>query len=125
MSAFCSSSDDLLRASAAWGLGCVSVLIDGEQLARLLIRYNVGCRDDELLHLKKTDEGFFAALWNRSRRLRASASIPSVSRPRTPPVRAQPVFQRLVHTRLPTWSLCPESCEHVPIHAQCNLLFRP
>jgi restriction system protein len=63
MSAFCSSSDDLLGAAAAWGLGRVSVLIDGEQLSRLLIRYNVGRRDEELLHRKKTDECFFESAW--------------------------------------------------------------
>jgi restriction system protein len=35
------------------------VLIDGVHLARLLIRYNIGCRDEEVLHLKKIDEDFF------------------------------------------------------------------
>lgn len=35
------------------------VLIDGDQLARLMIRYNIGCRDEEILHLKKVDEDFF------------------------------------------------------------------
>lgn len=35
------------------------VLIDGIDLARLLIRYNIGCRDEEVIHLKKIDEGFF------------------------------------------------------------------
>lgn len=35
------------------------VLIDGRQLARLMIRYNVGCRVEETLHLKKVDEEFF------------------------------------------------------------------
>lgn len=35
------------------------VLIDGEQLARLMIRHNVGCRVEEVLHLKKIDEDFF------------------------------------------------------------------
>lgn len=35
------------------------VLIDGEQLARLMIRYNVGCRIEEVLHIKKVDEDFF------------------------------------------------------------------
>ena len=29
------------------------VLNDGEHLAKLMIRYNVGCRIDEVLHLKK------------------------------------------------------------------------
>jgi restriction system protein len=35
------------------------VLIDGEQLARLMIRYNVGCREQETLVIKKIDEDFF------------------------------------------------------------------
>ncbi|MBN8505821.1 MAG: restriction endonuclease [Burkholderiales bacterium] len=43
----------------ARGLGSRIVLIDGLQLARLMIRYNVGCRDEEVLHLKKIDEDFF------------------------------------------------------------------
>jgi len=40
-------------------LGSRIVLIDSSQLARLMIRYNIGCRDDEVLHLKKIDEDFF------------------------------------------------------------------
>jgi len=40
-------------------LGSRIVLIDGLQLAKLMIRYNVGCRDEEVLHLKKLDEDFF------------------------------------------------------------------
>jgi restriction system protein len=35
------------------------VLIDGEQLAKLMIRYNVGCRDEDVLHVKRLDEDFF------------------------------------------------------------------
>jgi len=35
------------------------VLIDGEQLARLMIRHNVGCRIEDILHIKKVDEDFF------------------------------------------------------------------
>jgi restriction system protein len=35
------------------------VLIDGKQLAKLMIRYNVGCRIEETLYLKKVDEEFF------------------------------------------------------------------
>jgi restriction system protein len=35
------------------------VLIDGEHLAKLMIRYNVGCRIEEVLHIKKLDEDFF------------------------------------------------------------------
>lgn len=36
------------------------VLVDGEQLASLMIRHNVGVRIDETLYLKKLDEDFFA-----------------------------------------------------------------
>lgn len=37
------------------------VLIDGTQLARLLIRHGVGCRVVETLHIKTLDEEFFDA----------------------------------------------------------------
>ncbi|WP_417452560.1 restriction endonuclease [Kiloniella sp.] len=40
-------------------LGMRIVLIDGQQLTKLMIRYNIGCRDEEILHLKKVDEDFF------------------------------------------------------------------
>lgn len=43
----------------ARGVGSRIVLIDGLQLSRLMIRYNVGCRDEDVLHLKKVDEDFF------------------------------------------------------------------
>jgi len=43
----------------AANLGSRIVLIDGEQLAQLMIRYNVGCREEEVLYLKKIDEDFF------------------------------------------------------------------
>jgi len=36
------------------------VLIDGTQLARLMIRNGVGCRVEETLHIKKLDEEFFS-----------------------------------------------------------------
>ncbi len=35
------------------------VLIDGGQLTRLMIRYNIGCREEDILSLKKVDEDFF------------------------------------------------------------------
>lgn len=35
------------------------VLIDGRQFAKLMIRYNVGCRIEETIHLKKIDEEIF------------------------------------------------------------------
>lgn len=40
-------------------LGSRIVLIDGKHLARLLIHYNVGTRDEEILRIKKLDEDFF------------------------------------------------------------------
>ncbi len=43
----------------ARGLGSRIVLIDGLQLARLMIRYNVGCRDEDVLRLQRVDEDFF------------------------------------------------------------------
>jgi restriction system protein len=35
------------------------ILIDGDQLTKLMIRHNVGVRSDEAFHLKKIDEDFF------------------------------------------------------------------
>jgi hypothetical protein len=35
------------------------VLLDGRQLAKLMIRYNVGCRVEETIHIKAVDEEFF------------------------------------------------------------------
>ena len=35
------------------------VLIDGGQLTRLMIRHNVGCRIEDVLHVKRIDEDFF------------------------------------------------------------------
>lgn len=40
-------------------LGSRIVLIDGPQLAKLMIKYNVGCRDKDVLHIKQIDEGYF------------------------------------------------------------------
>lgn len=42
-------------------LGLRIVLIDGAQLAKLMIDFNVGCRDEEVLRLKKIDEDYFEA----------------------------------------------------------------
>ncbi len=53
-SAFSTAATETAR-----GLGSRIVLIDGSHLARLMIRYNVGCRDEEIIHLKKLDEDFF------------------------------------------------------------------
>lgn len=35
------------------------VLIDGEQLGKLMVRHNVGCRDQEIIRIKRIDEDFF------------------------------------------------------------------
>ncbi|TBR43906.1 restriction endonuclease [Marinomonas agarivorans] len=35
------------------------VLINGKELAKLMLRYNIGSRDEQVLHLKKIDEDFF------------------------------------------------------------------
>lgn len=35
------------------------VLIDGDQLAKLMVRHNVGCRIEDTLQIKKVDEEFF------------------------------------------------------------------
>ena len=43
----------------ARGLGSRIVLIDGAQLTRLMLRYNIGCRDEDVLHIKKVDEDYF------------------------------------------------------------------
>jgi restriction system protein len=40
-------------------LGKRIVLIDGQQLTRLMIRHDVGCRVEETLNIKKVDEEFF------------------------------------------------------------------
>jgi restriction system protein len=44
---------------AAKDLGSRIVLIDCPQLAKLMIKYNVGCRDKDILHIKQIDEGYF------------------------------------------------------------------
>ena len=40
-------------------LGTRIVLINGKELAKLMLRYNIGSRDEQVLHLKKIDEEFF------------------------------------------------------------------
>jgi restriction system protein len=40
-------------------LGVRIVLINGKELAKLMLRYNIGSRDEQVLHLKKIDEEFF------------------------------------------------------------------
>lgn len=44
---------------AAKDLGSRIVLIDGPQLTKLMIKYNIGCRDKDVLHIKQIDEGYF------------------------------------------------------------------
>lgn len=43
----------------AQDLGVRIVLINGKQLAKLMLQYNIGSRDEQVLHLKKIDEEFF------------------------------------------------------------------
>ncbi len=40
-------------------LGQRIVLIDGQQLVRLMIKFNVGCRDRAVLHIREVDEAYF------------------------------------------------------------------
>ncbi len=40
-------------------LGKRIILIDGAKLANLMIRYNIGCRTKETLHIKQFDDSFF------------------------------------------------------------------
>lgn len=56
---FTSSSFSASATQTANDLGSRIVLIDGKRLAKLMIRYNIGCRDEEILHIKKIDEAFF------------------------------------------------------------------
>lgn len=53
-SAFSSSAEETAKA-----MGKKIVLIDGQRLVRLMIRYNIGCEDEQVLHLKKINEDFF------------------------------------------------------------------
>ena len=43
----------------AKGLGSRIVLINGPYLAKLLVRYGIGCRVEDVLEIKKIDEEFF------------------------------------------------------------------
>lgn len=40
-------------------LGSRIVLIDGPQLAKLMVKYNIGCRDKDVLRIKQIDETYF------------------------------------------------------------------
>ena len=46
-------------AETAQGLGIRIVLINGMQLSKLMIQYNIGCRIEETLYLKNLDDEFF------------------------------------------------------------------
>jgi restriction system protein len=57
---FITTSDFTLSANqTARDLGSRIVLINGQKLAKLMLRYNVGSRDEQVFHLKKIDEEFF------------------------------------------------------------------
>lgn len=56
---FTTSAFSAAAAQTARDLGMRIVLIGGKQLAKLMIRYNIGCREEEVLFLKKIDEEFF------------------------------------------------------------------
>lgn len=57
---FITTSEFTLSArETAQNLGTRIVLINGTELAKLMLRYNVGSRDEQVLHLKKIDEEFF------------------------------------------------------------------
>ena len=53
------SSFSQAAVKTAQDLGTRIVLIDGLRLASLMISYNIGCREEEVLVLKKVDEGYF------------------------------------------------------------------
>jgi len=53
------SSSSPAAIQTADNLGSRIVLIDGAQLAKLMIQYDIGCRDKDVLHIKELDEAFF------------------------------------------------------------------
>lgn len=56
---FTTSAFSLSASQTAKDLGMRIVLIDGNQLTKLMIRYGIGCRLEETVHLKKVDDEFF------------------------------------------------------------------
>jgi restriction system protein len=56
---FTTSSFSPSAVQTAKDLSTRIVLIDGEQLSNLMIKYGVGCRTEEVLHLKRVDDEFF------------------------------------------------------------------
>jgi len=58
---FTTSAFSTSAIQTAKDLGMRIVLIDGVQLTKLMIRYGIGCRDEEVLHLKSVDDEYFEA----------------------------------------------------------------
>ncbi len=57
---FITTSDFSAQAvQTANDLGSRIVLINGQELSKLMIRYNIGCRNEDILYIKKIDEDFF------------------------------------------------------------------
>ncbi len=57
---FITTSDFTASAQeTAQNFGTRIVLVNGNELAKLMLRYNIGSRDEQALHLKKMDEEFF------------------------------------------------------------------
>lgn len=56
---FTTSSFSPSAIQTAKDLSTKIVLIDGEQLSSLMVKYGIGCRTEEVLQLKKIDEDFF------------------------------------------------------------------
>ncbi|EGQ8081166.1 restriction endonuclease [Vibrio parahaemolyticus] len=57
---FITTSDFTSSASqTAKNLGMRIVLINGKELAKLMLRYNIGSRDEQVLYIKRIDEEFF------------------------------------------------------------------
>ncbi|MEA3482341.1 MAG: restriction endonuclease [Pseudomonadota bacterium] len=57
---FITTSDFTSSASqTAKDLGMRIVLINGKELAKLMLRYNIGSRDEQVLYIKRIDEEFF------------------------------------------------------------------
>lgn len=57
---FITTSDFTSSATqTAKDLGMRIVLINGKELAKLMLRYNIGSRDEQVLYIKRIDEEFF------------------------------------------------------------------
>ncbi len=56
---FTTSSFSPSANQTASNLGKRIVLIDGLKLASLMVQYNIGCREEETIYIKKVDEDFF------------------------------------------------------------------